>query len=132
MTSLAIDHRKTALVLIDLQQSIVGRPCPPHAGPDGVRNSSRRADKFRALGSIVVLVRAAFQPDAKDFLHLPSDVPMQFDVGALPPGWAEIVPELGPQPGDLVVTKRQWGAFYGTELDLQLRRREVRTIIQDD
>ena len=57
---------------------------------------------------------------------------MQFDVGALPPGWAEIVPELGPQPGDLVVTKRQWGAFYGTELDLQLRRREVRTIIQDD
>jgi nicotinamidase-related amidase len=28
-----------------------------------------------------------------------------------------------------VITKRQWGAFYGTELDLQLRRRGIRTIV---
>ena len=27
------------------------------------------------------------------------------------------------------ITKRQWGAFYGTELDLQLRRRGIRTIV---
>ena len=26
-------------------------------------------------------------------------------------------------------TKRQWGAFYGTELDLQLRRRGIDTIV---
>ena len=29
----------------------------------------------------------------------------------------------------MVVAKRQWGAFYGTDLDLQLRRRGVRTIV---
>jgi nicotinamidase-related amidase len=29
----------------------------------------------------------------------------------------------------LKITKRQWGAFYGTELDLQLRRRGIRTIV---
>ena len=46
-----------------------------------------------------------------------------------PADWAEIVPELGPEPGDLVITKRQWGAFYGTELDLQLRRRGIDTIL---
>jgi nicotinamidase-related amidase len=28
-----------------------------------------------------------------------------------------------------VITKRQWGAFHGTELDLQLRRRGVATIV---
>ena len=39
------------------------------------------------------------------------------------------MPELGPEGGDIVITKRQWGAFYGTELDLQLRRRGVTTII---
>jgi nicotinamidase-related amidase len=33
------------------------------------------------------------------------------------------------QPGDLRITKRQWGAFYGTELDLQLRRRGIKTIV---
>ena len=43
--------------------------------------------------------------------------------------WAQIVPELGPKKGDLVITKRQWGAFYGTELDLQLRRRGIATIV---
>jgi nicotinamidase-related amidase len=31
--------------------------------------------------------------------------------------------------GDILITKRQWGAFYGTELDLQLRRRGIRTLI---
>jgi nicotinamidase-related amidase len=29
----------------------------------------------------------------------------------------------------VIITKRQWGAFYGTELDLQLRRRGVDTIV---
>jgi nicotinamidase-related amidase len=33
------------------------------------------------------------------------------------------------QPGDICITKRQWGAFYGTELDLQLRRRGILTIV---
>jgi nicotinamidase-related amidase len=49
--------------------------------------------------------------------------------GPVPPDFSQIVPELGPLEGDLVVTKRQWGAFYGTELDLELRRRGIRTIV---
>ena len=36
---------------------------------------------------------------------------------------------MTPQPGDVVITKRQWGAFYGTDLDLQLRRRGIDTMI---
>ena len=39
------------------------------------------------------------------------------------------MPELGPEPTDFIITKRQWGAFTGTELDLQLRRRKVETIV---
>jgi nicotinamidase-related amidase len=46
-----------------------------------------------------------------------------------PPDWAEIVPEMGPKQGDFVITKRQWGAFYGTDLDLQLRRRGLTAIV---
>jgi nicotinamidase-related amidase len=33
------------------------------------------------------------------------------------------------KPGDVLITKRQWGAFHGTELDLQLRRRGVGTMV---
>jgi len=47
----------------------------------------------------------------------------------LPPDWSELIPELNHQPSDLVIFKRQWGAFYGTDLDLQLRRRGLTTVI---
>jgi nicotinamidase-related amidase len=46
----------------------------------------------------------------------------------MPPDWSALVDGLAP-PGDILVTKRQWGAFHGTELDLQLRRRRVGTIV---
>jgi nicotinamidase-related amidase len=129
MTAIAIDPRKTALVLIDLQQGVVSRPFAPRSAAEVVQNASRLAAKFRALGATVVLVRVTFQPDSKDRLNAPADAPMQFNSCALPPNWVELVPEIGPQKGDLTITKRQWGAFFGTELDLQLRRREVRTIV---
>ncbi len=46
-----------------------------------------------------------------------------------PKDWAELAPELGPQPFDHLITKHQWGAFFGTDLDLQLRRRKIETIV---
>jgi nicotinamidase-related amidase len=45
------------------------------------------------------------------------------------PGWADILPEIGPEDGDVVVTKHHPGAFNGTDLDLQLRRRGIQTIV---
>ncbi len=48
----------------------------------------------------------------------------------LPPDFSELVPELHADPArDILITKRQWGAFYGTELDLQLRRRGITGIV---
>ncbi|HEX3440412.1 MAG TPA: isochorismatase family protein, partial [Pseudolabrys sp.] len=44
------------------------------------------------------------------------------------PDWSKLVDGLA-QPSDLRVTKKQWGAFTGTDLDLQLRRRGIRTIV---
>jgi nicotinamidase-related amidase len=32
------------------------------------------------------------------------------------------VPEIGPKEGEITIPKKQWGAFYGTELELPLRR----------
>ena len=48
---------------------------------------------------------------------------------SMPSDWNEFVDEMRPEGSDIVITKRQWGAFYGTELDLQLRRRGLRTIV---
>ena len=77
--------------------------------------------------AVVVLVRVAFSADGRDALQLEVDSAMKR--GPLPPDWSELAPEIGPREGDLVITKRHWGAFTGTELDLQLRRRGVTTIV---
>jgi nicotinamidase-related amidase len=92
-----------------------------------IQNAIRLAERFRAAKAVVILVRVAFSPDGGDFLQLEVDTPMRR--GPLPPDWSELVPEIGPRPGDLVITKRQWGAFYGTDLDLQLRRRGINKIV---
>jgi len=75
----------------------------------------------------VVLVNVAFAADKRDLLTPPVDSPNP--PAQLPPDWSQLVQEIGLRDGDLLVTKHQWGAFYGTELDLQLRRRGVRTIV---
>jgi nicotinamidase-related amidase len=122
-----LDPRLTALVLIDLQRGITAFPAEPHAPADVIGRAARLAAAFRAAGAPVVLVRVAFSADGGDRLQAPIDEPQA--VRRPPAGFSEIVTDLGPEEGDIVVTKRQWGAFYGTDLDLQLRRRGVTTMV---
>jgi nicotinamidase-related amidase len=120
-----LDAKTSSLVLIDLQKGVLAMPVAPHPAAAVNERSMRLAQRFRAAGAPVVRVRVSFSGDLVDALRLPVDQPTNY--AALPPGWDEF-PEP-PQPSDLVITKRQWGAFYGTELDLQLRRRGVRCIV---
>jgi nicotinamidase-related amidase len=122
-----LDPRTSALALIDLQRGITAFPAEPHSTPDVIATAARLAHAFRAASAPVVLVRVATRPDGADRLHALVDEPQP--QRELPGDYAEIVPELGPKEGDIVVTKRQWGAFYGTDLDLQLRRRGITTIV---
>jgi nicotinamidase-related amidase len=127
MKNTFIDRSKTALVVIDLQKGVVGRQTAPHASDLVVKNAAALAEACRKNGMPVFLVRVALSPDGKNALHPVADAPMQFQKP--PPDWTEIVPGMGPKAGDLVITKRQWGAFYGTELDLELRRRGITAMI---
>jgi nicotinamidase-related amidase len=122
---LTLEPTTTALVLIDLQRSIVGRPLAPHTTADVVARAARLAAALRGKGGLVVYVHVL----PNEMLALPVDAPNPRPPGGYPPEAFEIVPEAGLQPGDVVVAKRQWGAFYGTDLELQLRRRGVKTII---
>lgn len=125
---LKLDPRSTAVVVIDLQKGIASREGAPHPAPLVVVNSARLLAQARQAGTQPVLVRVSGSLDGADRLRPAADQQMRF-TGALPPDWDELIPELDRQPGDIVILKRQWGAFYGTDLDLQLRRRGLRTII---
>ena len=125
---LNIDKSKTALVVIDLQKGVVGRETKPYTANSVVANAAKLADVFRSNNMPVFLVRVTPSPDMKDGLNPIADRKTQWG-GNMKPDWNEIVNELGPKTNDFVITKHQWGAFYGTELDLQLRRRNINTII---
>jgi len=124
----ALDPRTTALVLIDLQNGIVGMPTQPRAGAEVLATGKALAERFRAAGAPVVLVRVAFAADFADAPGQAVDEPSPRPAGGYPAEWTTLAEGLA-APGDIVITKRQWGAFHGTELDLQLRRRGVRTIV---
>jgi nicotinamidase-related amidase len=127
--NLIMDARRTAIVVIDLQKGIAGLPGgAPHAKPDVIANAARLLAAARVAGAQPVLVHVGGSPDGADRVKTKTDQAWRI-AGALPPDWSELIPELNRQPGDLVVLKRQWGAFYGTDLDLQLRRRGLATIV---
>jgi nicotinamidase-related amidase len=122
----SLDER-AALVVIDLQNGVVGRSTGPHSADDVVSRTVELAAAFRARGLPVVLVRVSAAPDWSDFAPGRTETPRA--AGALPEGWDQVVDALAGHPDDIVVTKRDVGAFHGTDLDLHLRRRGVTQIV---
>ena len=129
MSDLKLDPKHTAIVVIDLQKGIAAMPGgAPHTKPAVIAKSVRLLAAARAAGAQPVLVHVGGALDGADRVKTPTDQPMRA-TGNLPPDWSELIPELDRQPTDIVILKRQWGAFYGTDLDLQLRRRGLTTIV---
>ena len=125
-TPIQIDKSKTGLVIIDLQNGIVSLPTAPHDSKTVVSNASKVANAFRENKMPVFLVHVAHSDSER--LKPLADEPMPVH-SPQPKDWAEFLPEIGPKEGDIIITKKQWGAFYGTELELQLRRRKIDTIV---
>jgi nicotinamidase-related amidase len=109
---------RAALVVIDLQKGVLGMAVAHPAG-EIVERSAALARAFRARGLPVVWVTVSGRAPGRTALQ------RQF---ARPAGWDELADELGAEAGDFRVTKLQVGAFYGTPLELILRRAGVTQI----
>jgi len=123
-----LDPKTTALVLIDLQKGIVARPTQPYPSDAVIRQCNVLITHFRQAGAPIVFTRVGWSAGLQD---LPPQTVDQRSLPDTPPPaeFTELVPELTTDPGDVQILKHQWGAFYGTDLDLQLRRRHVKTIV---
>ncbi len=126
-TLLQISAETTAVVVIDLQKGITAMPTAPYSSKTVIENTVKILNIARKKSMAVFLVHVTPSPDFKDGLR--PVVEHTFAFKNLPVDWADYVPDLNIQPTDFLITKRQWGAFYGTELDLQLRRRKIKTIL---
>jgi nicotinamidase-related amidase len=122
--TLNLDPTKSALVLIDLQNAIVSRDTKPYTAGVVIERSRALAEAFRAKGAPVVYVRVLIG----EVLALPSDEAMNLPKD-IPASASEIAEAAGMQNGDLLITKRHWGAFAQTELEQELRNRGIETIV---
>jgi len=116
----------TALVLIDLQRGITALPTV-HPSEEIVARCARLVEAFRANDLLVAATRVAFARDGGDVIKTrtaesPTD-------GKPVPDYGGLRTEVGLSDRDIVITKHGWSAFYGTELDLELRRRKVTGIV---
>jgi nicotinamidase-related amidase len=111
---------RTALIVVDLQKGVVSLPTL-HPIEAVVARTRALLDAFRARGLPVVLVNVTG--------GAPGRTEMPPRQAGFPEGWADLIPELDPQPGDLLVTKRTWGAFASTDLEALLKTKGVTQVV---
>ena len=114
---LEIDPRQTAVVLVDYQKGTLAMPLQPHSGAEIIANAVSLAEACAEAGGLVVRIRVDFSEAYVDRLQQPVDMPIRLPPGNPPADFAEFPPEIAAIPAHLTITKRQWSAFFGTELD---------------
>lgn len=118
---------RSALVLVDLANDFV-YPGGVIADAGGSAYQQRAQAIIPKLQQLIAAARTAgvqvvYATDA----HQPGDS----ELAKWPPHamkgtrWAEVVPELAPQPGDLVIGKATYSPFVSTSIDSELKQRGI-------
>ncbi len=116
---------KEALLIIDMLNDFVleGAPLEVPETRKVVQNIKREIDKARAQRNPVIYICDTHAPNDKEFSKF---------------GWpthavkgtkgAEVVHELKPQKGDIVIEKTTYSGFYKTDIDETLKKLDVHSL----
>ncbi len=142
MLETKIDVKKTALLIIDMQNDLIKAKEEPFNGvtkmvesKGAIANTARVIAAARKVAMPVIFACNVHRKDNADVIPTITDEMLQ---GLAPPPrermvegtpGAEVVDELKPAPGDHVIHKRRSNAFYNTDLELMLRSRGIDTVI---
>ena len=123
------DGTAAALIIIDLQEGILSPEPLPHGRELIVTRAAEMGRTFAAANRPIVVTTTDFAAGYADAPAGRADAPWALPSEGLPPDFAALAPEIAMLPAAARITKRQMSAFFGTELDLQLRRRGCDTVV---
>jgi ureidoacrylate peracid hydrolase len=143
---LEVDFKKSAILVVDMQNAFASKGGMLDIARVDITDAPRVIRVIRSIieaarqnGVAVVYLRMAYKPDLSDSggpsspnfhkelaMTLMCSRP-ELKAKVLTEGtWdAEIVDDLAPQPGDLIITKTRYSGFAGTPLDSQLSMRGI-------
>ena len=147
------DASETAVIVVDMEndfgspEGMFGRAGIDLTGIRATIEPTRRVlASARRKGIRIVYLKMAFRPDlsdagAPDAPNWLKHLPMHAGEGVTAPDgspsrvlvrdtWnTEILPELTPEPGDVVVYKHRFSGFFETELDATLKDWGIRNLV---
>jgi ureidoacrylate peracid hydrolase len=150
---LTIDAAKTAVLVVDMQNDFGAEGGMFHrAGIDiapiraAVAPTARVLAAARAATIPVIYLKMEFRPDltdagAPDSPNRRKHAPLGIGTPVSAPGerkgrilvrdtWnTDIVPELAPAPGDILVSKHRYSGFFETDLDMILRSLDTTALV---
>jgi nicotinamidase-related amidase len=118
---LTILDPSAALIVIDLQKGVVNGNFIHPVG-EIIDRTRALIGAFRVKNLPVVLVNVAGRAPGRTEQGPRSAT-------SFAEGWTDLLPQLDQQPSDIVVTKRSWGAFATTDLERQLRARDITQVV---
>jgi biuret amidohydrolase len=137
-----VEPKASAIVINEMQEGIAGRMAPVTLqnladtvrGRDVVGHLARLLRAARKVGAVVCHGVYETRPDGLGMSVTTPLVERMIKSGALPlvrgSEAAAIMHELGPEPGDFVISRTHgWHPFEGTELDSLLRNMGIRTVV---
>ncbi|MEK7847467.1 MAG: cysteine hydrolase [Chloroflexota bacterium] len=128
--TLTIDKARTAIIIMDYQNDIVGSVPAEQQGPL-LQRARLLLDRARQAGLAVIYVVVRFRegyPEVSPRNKVFGSISQAGRLREGTPG-AEIHPEVAPRAGEAVVTKRRVGAFSTTDLAAVLRTRDIHTLV---
>jgi nicotinamidase-related amidase len=125
---MTLDVAVSALMVVDMQRFFLDPASPTFTcgGPAVLPGIARLVAAFRAAGRPVIFTRHVHHPDG-------------LDAGIMGLWWegmclegspeSEVHPDLAPRPGEKVVLKHRYSAFYNTDLETVLRCMRVEDLV---
>ena len=142
MLETKIDIKKTAVLVIDMQNDLVKAEEEPFnavadmaKAKEAIGNTAKVIAAARQAGMPVIFIGHVHRKDNADVVPTVTDLMLE---GLAPPArevmvegtsGADFVDELKPVPGDHVIHKRRSNAFYNSDLELMLRTKGIDTVI---